>query len=172
MNAGILKHQSLCNACEEMGLNLIEFGSEMIVGARSIGNSISKTTALVKCWKSAVINIYRERIAKQKTGSQRPICGRHRLLNARSERRIAKVFRSNTPEQSYVKENWRETRGNNSYVDNSRPRREFNRFESQGVADNQRFDGRRRGGQSIIDSTIKVVRGIVLSGVRMIETDI
>ncbi|GFX35537.1 uncharacterized protein TNCV_103441 [Trichonephila clavipes] len=45
-------------------------------------------------------------------------------------------------------ENWRETRGNNRYVDNSRPRREFNRFESQGVVDNQRFDGRRRGGQS------------------------
>ncbi|GFX81735.1 retrovirus-related Pol polyprotein from transposon 17.6 [Trichonephila clavipes] len=45
-------------------------------------------------------------------------------------------------------ENWRETRGNNRYADNSRPRREFNRFESQGVADNQRFDGRRRGGQS------------------------
>ncbi|GFV64363.1 uncharacterized protein TNCV_2502811 [Trichonephila clavipes] len=33
-------------------------------------------------------------------------------------------------------ENWRETRGNNRYADNSRPRREFNRFESQGVADN------------------------------------
>ncbi|GFW09108.1 uncharacterized protein TNCV_3082001 [Trichonephila clavipes] len=45
-------------------------------------------------------------------------------------------------------ENWRETRGNNRYADNSRPRREFNRFESQGVVDNQRFDGRRRGGQS------------------------
>ncbi|GFU93455.1 uncharacterized protein TNCV_2728421 [Trichonephila clavipes] len=45
-------------------------------------------------------------------------------------------------------ENWRETRGNNRYEDNSRPRREFNRFESQGVVDNQRFDGRRRGGQS------------------------
>ncbi|GFV20458.1 retrovirus-related Pol polyprotein from transposon opus [Trichonephila clavipes] len=42
----------------------------------------------------------------------------------------------------------RETRGNNRYADNSRPRREINRFESQGVADNQRFDGRRRGGQS------------------------
>ncbi|GFU85915.1 hypothetical protein TNCV_3845591 [Trichonephila clavipes] len=26
------------------------------------------------------------------------------------------------------------------------PRREFNRFESQGVVDNQRFDGQRRGG--------------------------
>ncbi|GFY20178.1 uncharacterized protein TNCV_208101 [Trichonephila clavipes] len=45
-------------------------------------------------------------------------------------------------------ENWRETRGNNRYADNSRSRREFNRFESQGVADNQRFDGRRRDGQS------------------------
>ncbi|GFY28943.1 uncharacterized protein TNCV_4720711 [Trichonephila clavipes] len=45
-------------------------------------------------------------------------------------------------------ENWRETRGNNKYSDNNRPRREFNRFESQGVADNRRFDGRRLGGQS------------------------
>ncbi|GFV97246.1 uncharacterized protein TNCV_155631 [Trichonephila clavipes] len=45
-------------------------------------------------------------------------------------------------------ENWRETRGNNRYSNNSRPRRELNRFESQGVADNRIFDGRRRGGQS------------------------
>ncbi|GFX75197.1 uncharacterized protein TNCV_3171241 [Trichonephila clavipes] len=45
-------------------------------------------------------------------------------------------------------ENWWETRGSNIYADNSRPRREFNRFESQGVVDNQRFDGRRRGSQS------------------------
>ncbi|GFW68165.1 uncharacterized protein TNCV_1880471 [Trichonephila clavipes] len=45
-------------------------------------------------------------------------------------------------------ENWRATRGNNRYVDNSRQRREFNRFESLGVADNRRFHGRRRGGQS------------------------
>ncbi|GFY31120.1 uncharacterized protein TNCV_4360271 [Trichonephila clavipes] len=48
----------------------------------------------------------------------------------------------------YVEENWRETRGNNRYSDNSRPRMELNRFEGQGVADNQKFDGRRRGGQS------------------------
>ncbi|GFV07805.1 uncharacterized protein TNCV_305531 [Trichonephila clavipes] len=45
-------------------------------------------------------------------------------------------------------ENWRETRCNNKYADNSRPRREFNRFEGQGVVDNQRFEDRRRGGQS------------------------
>ncbi|GFX49490.1 uncharacterized protein TNCV_4901321 [Trichonephila clavipes] len=44
--------------------------------------------------------------------------------------------------------NWWEMRGNNRYVDNSRPRREFDRFESQGVVDNQRFDVRRRGSQS------------------------
>ncbi|GFU94799.1 uncharacterized protein TNCV_4552511 [Trichonephila clavipes] len=44
-------------------------------------------------------------------------------------------------------ENWRETRGNNRYADNSRPWKEFNRLESQGVVDNQRFDGRRRDGQ-------------------------
>ncbi|GFS98013.1 uncharacterized protein TNCV_2019391 [Trichonephila clavipes] len=46
------------------------------------------------------------------------------------------------------RENWTETRGNNRYSDNSRPRREFNRFEVQGVADNRRFEGRHRGGQS------------------------
>ncbi|GFV88669.1 uncharacterized protein TNCV_1593891 [Trichonephila clavipes] len=51
-------------------------------------------------------------------------------------------------EQFQVQENWRETRGNNRYSDNSRPQREFNRFEVHGVADNRRFDGRRRGGQS------------------------
>ncbi|GFX69895.1 hypothetical protein TNCV_4392481 [Trichonephila clavipes] len=39
-------------------------------------------------------------------------------------------------------------RGNNRYSDNSRPQREFNRFEGPGVADNRRFDGRRQGGQS------------------------
>ncbi|GFX30886.1 hypothetical protein TNCV_4145941 [Trichonephila clavipes] len=73
-------------------------------------------------------------------------------------------------------ENCRETRGNNRYADNSRPRREFNRFESQGVVDNQRFDVDPEVVNRIIDSAIKavdrVVQGIVLSGVRMIETDI
>ncbi|GFX61224.1 uncharacterized protein TNCV_3406981 [Trichonephila clavipes] len=32
-------------------------------------------------------------------------------------------------------ENWRETRGNNRYADNSRPRREFNIFEGQALSD-------------------------------------
>ncbi|GFT85435.1 retrovirus-related Pol polyprotein from transposon opus [Trichonephila clavipes] len=62
------------------------------------------------------------------------------------EFRIGSNFRI-IPEQNR-QENWRETRGNNRYSDNSRPWREFNRFEGQGVADSRRFDGRRRGGQS------------------------
>ncbi|GFW54062.1 uncharacterized protein TNCV_3828701 [Trichonephila clavipes] len=45
-------------------------------------------------------------------------------------------------------EKWRETRGNNRYSDNSRPQREFNRFEGQGVGDNRRFDSRRQSRQS------------------------
>ncbi|GFT83461.1 uncharacterized protein TNCV_232271 [Trichonephila clavipes] len=73
-------------------------------------------------------------------------------------------------------ENWRETRGNNRYADNSRPRREFNRFESQGMRIMRDSMVDAEVVNRIIDSTIKavdkVVRGIVLSGVRMIETDI
>ncbi|GFT98834.1 uncharacterized protein TNCV_3792521 [Trichonephila clavipes] len=37
-------------------------------------------------------------------------------------------------------ENWRNTRINNRYSDNSRPQREFKRFEGQGVGDNRMFD--------------------------------
>ncbi|GFW36362.1 uncharacterized protein TNCV_3712821 [Trichonephila clavipes] len=51
-------------------------------------------------------------------------------------------------EESFVNRDQRDTRGNNRYLDNNRLRREFNRFEGQGVADNRRFDGRRRGGQA------------------------
>ncbi|GFW09842.1 uncharacterized protein TNCV_4251711 [Trichonephila clavipes] len=45
-------------------------------------------------------------------------------------------------------ENWRDTRVNNRYSDNSRPQRESNRFGGQSVGDNRRFDSRRRRGQS------------------------
>ncbi|GFY22647.1 uncharacterized protein TNCV_2179081 [Trichonephila clavipes] len=43
---------------------------------------------------------------------------------------------------------WGDIRGNNLYSDNSRPQREFNIFEGLGVADNRRFNSRRRGRQS------------------------
>ncbi|GFX40642.1 uncharacterized protein TNCV_2374261 [Trichonephila clavipes] len=64
------------------------------------------------------------------------------------ESRDIKLSENNRFPNRNRQENWRETRGNNRYVYNSRSGREFNRFESQGVADNRRFDGRRRGGQA------------------------
>ncbi|GFX09088.1 retrovirus-related Pol polyprotein from transposon opus [Trichonephila clavipes] len=75
----------------------------------------------------------------------------HKILKLEmTEEKLIDHFISRLEPQilDYVEENWRETRGNNRYAENSRQRRQFNRFESQGVADNQRFDGRRRGGPS------------------------
>ncbi|GFT43063.1 uncharacterized protein TNCV_3769031 [Trichonephila clavipes] len=83
------------------------------------------------------------------------------IIDKNEERFLKRRFRGSSWESRDIKpnennrfpnrnrqENWRETRGNNRYADNTRPQREFNRFDSQGVVDNQRFDGRRRGGQS------------------------
>ncbi|GFV11293.1 uncharacterized protein TNCV_3723821 [Trichonephila clavipes] len=76
-----------------------------------------------------------------------------RFLN-RKIRDSSWEFRDRNPSENnrFPNRNWqenrRETRGNNRYVDNSRPRREFNRFESLDVVDNRRLDGRHRGGQS------------------------
>ncbi|XP_042896653.1 uncharacterized protein [Parasteatoda tepidariorum] len=67
----------------------------MIVGSRCVGTSISKTVALVKCSRAAVVNVYKEWTIKQEVGSQHQTCGRHRVLNARSERRLARVVQSN-----------------------------------------------------------------------------
>ncbi|GFX71953.1 uncharacterized protein TNCV_1443751 [Trichonephila clavipes] len=76
-----------------------------------------------------------------------------RFLNRRI-RGSSREFRDTNQSEKYRfpnsnwQENWKETRGNNRYSDNSRPQREFNRFEGQDVADNRRFDGRHRGNQS------------------------
>ncbi|GFS52316.1 uncharacterized protein TNCV_4850371 [Trichonephila clavipes] len=74
----------------------------------------------------------------------------HRQIRGSSE-----GFRSSSPNEGnrfntrHRQENWREKNGNNErYANNSRPQREFNRFENQGFASNCRFEGRRQGGQS------------------------
>ncbi|GFV60043.1 uncharacterized protein TNCV_874501 [Trichonephila clavipes] len=72
----------------------------------------------------------------------------HRQIRGSSE-----GFRSSGPHENnrfntrHRQENWRENRNNERYANNSRPQREFNRFENQGFA-NRRFEGRRQGGQS------------------------
>ncbi|XP_042899800.1 uncharacterized protein [Parasteatoda tepidariorum] len=75
--------------------DLTEFQRGMIVGARCVGTSISKTAALVKCSRAAVANVYKEWTIKQITESQSQTCGRHRVLNARSERRLTRVVQRN-----------------------------------------------------------------------------
>ncbi|GFU94431.1 uncharacterized protein TNCV_2644191 [Trichonephila clavipes] len=76
-----------------------------------------------------------------------------RFMN-RQIRGSSEGFRSSNPNENnrfnnrHRQENWRENRNNERYVNNSRPQREFNRFENQGFANNRRFEGRRLGGQS------------------------
>ncbi|PRD23715.1 UNVERIFIED_CONTAM: hypothetical protein NCL1_45656 [Trichonephila clavipes] len=70
------------------------------------------------------------------------------FLDYVEELRDANQSASNRFPNRYRQENWRETRGNNRYSDNSRPQREFNKFEGQGVGGNRRFDSRRRSGQT------------------------
>ncbi|GFX64630.1 poly polymerase 2 [Trichonephila clavipes] len=73
----------------------------------------------------------------------------HRQIRGSSE-----GFRSSGPHENnrfntrHRQENWRENRNNERYANNSRPQREFNRFENQGFTNNRRFEGRRQNGQS------------------------
>ncbi|GFX60064.1 uncharacterized protein TNCV_4557441 [Trichonephila clavipes] len=74
-----------------------------------------------------------------------------RFMN-RQIRGSSEGFRSSNPNEHnrfnyrHRQENWRENRNNERYANNSRPQREFNRFENQGFANNLRFEGRRQGG--------------------------
>ncbi|GFU33327.1 integrase catalytic domain-containing protein [Trichonephila clavipes] len=66
--------------------------------------------------------------------------------------RITEIFPGtdelSTSPTRHRQENWRENGNNERYANNSRPQREFNRFENQGFTNNRRFEGRRQGGQS------------------------
>ncbi|GFW68366.1 uncharacterized protein TNCV_1211901 [Trichonephila clavipes] len=70
------------------------------------------------------------------------------LLDYVEESRDTNQSSSNRFPNRNRQENRRETRANNRHSDNSRPQREFNIFEGQGVANNRMFDSRRRAGQS------------------------
>ncbi|KAK3520344.1 hypothetical protein QTP70_023844, partial [Hemibagrus guttatus] len=63
-----------------------------IVMARPLDQSISKTAALVECSRSAVVSIYQK---WSKEGTVVKGDGQPRLIDARRERRLARVVRSN-----------------------------------------------------------------------------
>ncbi|KAK3508236.1 hypothetical protein QTP70_017665 [Hemibagrus guttatus] len=76
--------------------DLSEFEQKgQIVMARPLDQSISKTAALVGCSRSAVVSIYQKWSKKGTVVNQRQGHGRPRLIDARGERRLARVVRSN-----------------------------------------------------------------------------
>ncbi|ROL41787.1 hypothetical protein DPX16_9378 [Anabarilius grahami] len=75
--------------------DLSEFDKGQIVMARRLGQSISKTAALVGCSRSAVVSIY-QKCSKEGTAvNRRQGRGVPRLIDARGERRLVRVVRSN-----------------------------------------------------------------------------
>ncbi|GFU84129.1 uncharacterized protein TNCV_4504291 [Trichonephila clavipes] len=101
----------------------------------------------------------------------------------RQIRGSSKGFRSSGPNEGnrfntrHRQENWRENGNNERYANNSRPQREFNRFENQGfsqiIADS-RVDAKvdNRNNDSTIKAVDKVGREIVHFEVKMNEVEI
>ncbi|ROL45969.1 hypothetical protein DPX16_4783 [Anabarilius grahami] len=75
--------------------DLSEFDKGQIVMARQLGQSISKTAALVGCSRSAVVNIFQKWSNEGAVVNWRQSHGLSRLIDARGERRLARVVRSN-----------------------------------------------------------------------------
>ncbi|KAK3531747.1 hypothetical protein QTP70_027293, partial [Hemibagrus guttatus] len=68
---------------------------DQIVMARPLDQNISKTAALVGCSRSAVVSIYQKCSKEGTVVNRRQGHGRSRLIDARGERRLARVVRSN-----------------------------------------------------------------------------
>uniref|UniRef100_A0A8P4G4M8 Transposable element Tcb1 transposase n=1 Tax=Dicentrarchus labrax TaxID=13489 RepID=A0A8P4G4M8_DICLA len=75
--------------------DLNDFVKGQIVMARLLGQSISETAALVGCSRSAVVSIYQKWSKEGKVVNRRQGQGRPRLIDARGERRLARVVQSN-----------------------------------------------------------------------------
>ncbi|ROL43261.1 Bcl-2-like protein 13 [Anabarilius grahami] len=75
--------------------DLSEFDKGHIVMARRLDQIISKTAALVGCSRSAVVSIFQKCSKEGTVVNWREGHGRPRLIDARGERRLARVVRSN-----------------------------------------------------------------------------
>jgi len=81
--------------------DLSEFDKGQIVMARRLGQSISKTAALVGCSRSAVVSIYQKWSKEGTVVNRRQGHGRPRLIVAHAERRLA-LWSDPTDELLYV----------------------------------------------------------------------
>ncbi|GFX70057.1 uncharacterized protein TNCV_4614951 [Trichonephila clavipes] len=98
----------------------------------------------------------------------------HRQIRGSSEGfRCSGPHEDNRFNTRHRQENWRENRNNERYANNSRPQREFNRFENQGFADS-RVDAKvdNRINHSTVKAVDKVGREIVHFEVKMNEVEI
>ncbi|ROI15445.1 hypothetical protein DPX16_12997 [Anabarilius grahami] len=71
----------------------VDKGQNVMAGR--LGQSISKTAALVGCSRSAVVSMYQKWSREGTVVHQRQGHGRPRLIDARGERRLVRVVRSN-----------------------------------------------------------------------------
>ncbi len=67
--------------------DLSDFESEMCVGARRTGRSISKTAdlTLLGFSRTSISRVYREWSKKEKISSERQLCGRNCIVDVRGE---------------------------------------------------------------------------------------
>ncbi len=76
--------------------DLSDFERGMVVGARRVGLSISKTADLLGFSHTTIFiftEVYREWSEKKKISSERQLCGRKCLIDVRGQRRMGRLVR-------------------------------------------------------------------------------
>lgn len=74
--------------------DLSSFDRGMIVGARRAGSSVSVTAKLLGFSRTTVSRVYTEWCQKQKTSSERQLCGRKCLVDEKGQQRISRMVES------------------------------------------------------------------------------
>ena len=100
----------------EMGRSkdLSDFDKSQIVMARRLGQSISEMARLVGCSRSAVVSTYRQWSEEGQTTNRRQGVGRPRLINARGQRRLSHLVRTDRRSTvAQVTENFNGSQGRN-----------------------------------------------------------